>query len=97
MCLDLVFDQGLYSLKEPHRMRQARVRDECRLVFPVRVNIEEAWILDRAKRMDAQAAGLFSGGRHHVLQRLFNLRLYSWLCVKSHEDEEFHVTRPNGW
>jgi hypothetical protein len=54
--------ERLHGFEEAHGMRQTCVKLERRFVCPARVNIEQAWVANGAKRMDAQAAGFLAGG-----------------------------------
>ena len=78
-----MIDQSLYPFDETHRMRQGRVMVECRFVYPARMDVEQARIMSRAERLNAQAARFLVGRTNDVAERFFHGALVSRARMKT--------------
>jgi hypothetical protein len=63
------------------------------LVFPAGVNMKEALILGRAKRIDLQTAWFLSGWAQHILNRRGDKSLLTFFGIATGENEEFRCHR----
>src|ERR1035437_2646049 len=82
-----MIDQWRHAFDESHRMRQTGVIIECLFVCPAGVNVEQSRISDRAKSVNAQAAGFLTGRTYHSIQRHRDSTLIARAGVKTGEYE----------
>ena len=55
-----MINQGFYRLNEFHSVVECGVKLESSFIFPLGVDIEQAWIQRRSKSMDGHAARFFA-------------------------------------
>jgi len=89
-----VIDQPLYAFDESNCVRQHRMFLESCFISPLRVDVEELRVANRAKRIDTESSFFFTRGDHHGAQGL----LYCWLiargCMESRKDKDLHLAVP---
>ena len=82
-----MINQRLNSPDEPHRMWQLRVQVEGSFVRPARMNIKKPGIADRAKSIDAQAAGFRARRDNNLMQRPGNRTFLALARMKTRKDK----------
>src|SRR5437667_12772379 len=56
------------------------------------MDVEQAWLTDRAERLDPQAAGLLTRRPHDIAKGLLHRALVSRARMKTREDEQFQAS-----
>jgi hypothetical protein len=81
--IELVIDQRLHFFYKLFCVRLPDMIIERRLIYPARVNVEQARIPNRAERMNAQTTKFLSRRRNDLAQRDLNSFFLTRASVKA--------------